>query len=78
MSYRSSAGWFWPDFDSAPPVPAATGAGTDRRSAALPPARFDRWAQPAPPPVRRSGEDGARAEAAAAVGPARPLTPASG
>lgn len=44
MSYRSSAGWFWPSFaapDAAPSRPA-------------PPPRLaaDRWAQPAPAPAR--------------------------
>ncbi len=77
MSYRSSAGWFWPDFDEAPAPPAGPTVA-DRSSAPAPPARFDRWAQPAPPVVRRSGADRARAEAAAAPGPVRSLTRAGG
>jgi hypothetical protein len=56
MSWRSSAGWFWPDFDALPVEPARPPAR--RPIADLPSvAPADRWAQPAPPPARRAGED---------------------
>lgn len=76
MSYRSSNGWFWPNFDDVPAPPGRSVAA--ERSATPPPARFDRWAQPAPPPFRRSGVAHERAAAApdAATDPA--LTRASG
>jgi hypothetical protein len=61
MSYRSSAGWFWPDLDALPVEPArppapdaATGPAVARADR---PKHADRWAQPAPPPARRAGED---------------------
>jgi tellurite resistance protein TerA len=78
MSYRSSAGWFWPDFDAIPVEPARPPAAVPAGGSATPPpvARVDRWAQPAPPtarPGRRPGE----APAAPAAAPPR-LTPAGG
>ena len=67
MSWRSSAGWFWPDLDALPVEPApppAPDAATppplaraDCPTRVEPPGRLDRWAQPAPPPARRDGED---------------------
>lgn len=45
MSFRSSAGWFWPSFEeAAPPAP--------RQAPAAAP-RADRWARPAPAPAER-------------------------
>jgi len=61
MSYRSSTGWFWPDLDALPVEPArppAPPAATPPpRARADRPASADRWAQPAPPPARRAGEN---------------------
>ncbi|MCL6608722.1 MAG: hypothetical protein K6T74_11580 [Geminicoccaceae bacterium] len=60
MSYRSSAGWFWPDLDALPvepaPLPAPGAATPPPLARADRPGRADRWAQPAPPPERRAGE----------------------
>lgn len=48
MSYRSSAGWFWPSFAAPDAAPAVA------PSRPVPPPRpgADRWAQPAAPPHR--------------------------